>query len=262
MQFYLAAGMGDTLPRGRFRPVRAAYRLGPRSAIGGGAVQGGMMLVGDSRECGPHDVLARDIIRECLRRNYDGVVLDWYHKGPDRGTLTALLGQLCPQYGLRLFVPEQYAPYAAQATVLLNTAVSGGTLAACLEDGIRRYGAGRLALDLERLRLDFTLPHSAGHSQHRSCGGCGKGRASISPRSCAPGTSPTAPAVRITMCCSTTPRPCGKRRRWRKTAASVRAFSCCRRWRTSPVSCWGEDSTRAELCSALGVRWCYGYFLK
>lgn len=65
MQFYLAAGMGDTLPRGRFRPVRAAYRLGPRllSAIGGGAVQGGMMLVGDSRECGPHDVLARDIIR-------------------------------------------------------------------------------------------------------------------------------------------------------------------------------------------------------
>lgn len=119
------------------------------------------MLVGDSRECGPHDVLARDIIRECLRRNYDGVVLDWYHKGPDRGTLTALLGQLCPQYGLRLFVPEQYAPYAAQATVLLNTAVSGGTLAACLEDGIRRYGAGRLALDLERLRLDFTLPHSA-----------------------------------------------------------------------------------------------------
>ena len=163
MQFYLAAGMGDTLPRGRFRPVRAAYRLGPRllSAIGGAAVQGGMMLVGDSRECGPHDVLARDIIRECLRRNYDGVVLDWYHKGPDRGTLTALLGQLCPQYGLRLFVPEQYAPYAAQATVLLNTAVSGGTLAACLEDGIRRYGAGRLALDLERLRLDFTLPHSA-----------------------------------------------------------------------------------------------------
>lgn len=163
MQFYLAAGMGDTLPRGRFRPVRAAYRLGPRllAAIGGGAVQGGMMLVGDSRECGPHDVLARDIIRECLRRNYDGVVLDWYHKGPDRGTLTALLGQLCPQYGLRLFVPEQYAPYAAQATVLLNTAVSGGTLAACLEDGIRRYGAGRLALDLERLRLDFTLPHSA-----------------------------------------------------------------------------------------------------
>ncbi len=163
MQFYLAAGMGDTLPRGRFRPVRAAYRLGPRllSATGGGAVQGGMMLVGDSRECGPHDVLARDIIRECLRRNYDGVVLDWHHKGPDRGTLTALLGQLCPQYGLRLFVPEQYAPYAAQATVLLNTAVSGGTLAACLEDGIRRYGAGRLALDLERLRLDFTLPHSA-----------------------------------------------------------------------------------------------------
>ena len=163
MQFYLAAAAGDTLPRGRYRPAWASYRLGPRllSAMGSAAVRGGLLLVGDSRECGPHDVLARDILRECLRRNYDGVVLDWAHNGPDRGTLTALTGQLCRQYGLRLFVPERYAPYAAQATVLLNTAVSGGTLKSCLRDGVRRFGAARLALDLERLRLDFTLPLSA-----------------------------------------------------------------------------------------------------
>ena len=163
MQFYLAATAGDTLPRGRYRPAWASYRLGPRllSAMGSAAVRGGLLLVGDSRECGPHDVLARDILRECLRRNYDGVVLDWAHNGPDRGTLTALTGQLCRQYGLRLFVPERYAPYAAQATVLLNTAVSGGTLKSCLGDGVRRFGAARLALDLERLRLDFTLPLSA-----------------------------------------------------------------------------------------------------
>ena len=104
MQFYLAAGIGDTLPRGRFRPVRAAYRLGPRllSAVGNAPVQGGLMLVGDSRECGSSDVLARDIMRECLRRKYDGVVLDWYHNGADRGTLTARIGQLCAQYGCRL----------------------------------------------------------------------------------------------------------------------------------------------------------------
>lgn len=163
MQFYLAAGAGETPPRGRYRPVRAVYRLGQRllAAAGTSPGQGGLMLVGDSRECGPHDVLARDILRECLRRNYDGAVLDWYHNGPDRGTLTALMGQIFPQYGLRLFVPERYAPYAAQATVLLNTAVSGGTLKSCLQEGVRRFGAGRLALDLERLRLDFTLPLSA-----------------------------------------------------------------------------------------------------
>ena len=163
MQFYLAAGAGETPPRGRYRPVRAVYRLGQRllAAAGTSPGQGGLMLVGDSRECGPHDVLARDILRECLRRNYDGAVLDWYHNGPDRGTLTALMGQIFPQYGLRLFVPERYAPYAAQATVLLNTAVSGGTLKSCLQEGVRRFGPGRLALDLERLRLDFTLPLSA-----------------------------------------------------------------------------------------------------
>ena len=109
MQFYLAAGAGDTLPRGRFRPVRAVYRLGPRllSAAGNAPVQGGLMLVRDSRECGPAEVLARDILRECLRRNYDGVVLDWYHNSTDRGALTAQMGQLCTRYERRLFVPER-----------------------------------------------------------------------------------------------------------------------------------------------------------
>ena len=130
MQFYLAAGAGDTLPRGRFRPVRAVYRLGPRllSAAGNAPVQGGLMLVRDSRECGPAEVLARDILRERLRLNYDGVVLDWYHNSTDRGALTAQMGQLCTRYERRLFGPERYASHAPHATVLLNTAVSGGTL--------------------------------------------------------------------------------------------------------------------------------------
>lgn len=164
MQFYLAAGAGDTLPHGRFRPVWAAYRLGQRllSAAGNVPVQGGMMLVSDSPECGQADILAQDIMRECLRRGYDGVVLDWYHGRQDRGPLTSRLGQLCAQYGRRLFVPEPYAAYAARATVLINTAVAGGTLKSCLSDAIRHFGAPRIALDLERMRLDLTLPHSAG----------------------------------------------------------------------------------------------------
>lgn len=163
MQFYLAAGSSDTLPQGRFRPVWAVYRLGSRllSATGSAAVQGGLMLVGDSETCGPADVLARDILQTCLRRDHEGVILDLAHGGAERGTLTARLGQLCAQYQRRIFVPERFAPYAAHATVLLNTAMSDGTLKSRLEDGIRRYGAGRIALDLERLRLDITLPHSA-----------------------------------------------------------------------------------------------------
>ena len=163
MQFYLAAGTGETLPRGRYRPVRAAYRLGVRllSAIHESDTQGGLMLVSDSREQCDAGVLAVDILRECLKRRYDGVVLDWHHGGTDRGALTAQTGQLCRQYGKRLFVPESYAAYAPQATVLINTAVAGGTLKSCMTDAVHRFGAARLALDLERLRLDFTLPLSA-----------------------------------------------------------------------------------------------------
>ncbi len=164
MRFYLAAGAGETLPRGTFSPVQAAYRLGQRllSAAESTPVRGGLMLVCDSRECGAPEVLAHDILRECLRRNYDGVVLDWYHNGADRGTLTGLMGQLCTQYQRRLFVPERYAAHAPRATVLLNTAISGGTLKNCLQEGLRRYGAERLALDLERMRLDFILPLADG----------------------------------------------------------------------------------------------------
>lgn len=164
MRFYVAAGAGETLPRGRFRPVRAAYRVGERllSAVENTSLRGGVMLIGDSRECGAPDVLSRDILRECLRRDYDGVVLDWHPNGTDRGTLTALMGQLCDQYDRRLFVPERYAAYAPHAAVLLNTAVSGGTLKNCLNNGVQRFGAERLALDLERLRMDFLLPLTAG----------------------------------------------------------------------------------------------------
>lgn len=94
MQFYLAADAGDTLPRGHFRPVWAVYRVGPRllTVQGSTPPQGGLMLVGDSRECGGDDVLAQDILRQCLRRGCDGIVLDWYHRGTDRGGLTARVG--------------------------------------------------------------------------------------------------------------------------------------------------------------------------
>lgn len=245
MQFYVAAGMGETLPRGRFRPVRAAYRLGPRllSAIGTAAIKGGLMLVEDSSECVDAETLARDILRECLTREYDGIVLDWRRRGPDRGALTARIGQLCAQYRRRMFVPEPYAAYAARSTVLVNTAVSGGTLNACLDEAVRRYGAARIALDLERLRLDFTLPHSANIRRALTASELRKlreGKAVYFPRSYAPGISPTGAEAKTTTCCLTMRRPCAPKRQPRRTGGSGKASSCCRRWRTSPGNCWGK----------------------
>lgn len=162
MQLYLALGTDDALPEGSFHPVWAVYRLGGRLLrLSGQQPRGGLMLVGDSDQCGAPDVLARDILRECLDRSYSGVVLDWYHTGTDRSALTAQLDRLCTQYGLRLFVPEGYAAHAPRARLLINTAVAGGTLKNCLSQAVQRFGAARLAVDLERLRLDFTLPLSS-----------------------------------------------------------------------------------------------------
>lgn len=162
MQLYLALGTDDALPEGSFHPVWAVYRLGGRLLrLSGQQPRGGLMLMGDSGECGAPEVLARDILRECLERSYSGVVLDWYHTGTDRGALTAQLDRLCTQYGLRLFVPEGYAAHAPRARLLINTAVAGGTLKNCLSQAVQHFGAARLAVDLERLRLDFTLPLSS-----------------------------------------------------------------------------------------------------
>lgn len=162
MQLYLALGTDDALPEGSFHPVWAVYRLGGRLLrLSGQQPRGGLLLVGDSDQCGAPEVLAQDILRECLDRSYSGVVLDWYHTGTDRGALTAQLDRLCTQYGLRLFVPEGYAAHAPRARLLINTAVAGGTLKSCLSQAVQRFGAARLAVDLERLRLDFTLPLSS-----------------------------------------------------------------------------------------------------
>ncbi len=59
-----------------------------------------------------------------------------------------------------LYVPEHY-PVAGQ-TILLCTALSGGTLEGRLTQAVDQYGAEHLALDLQRLAMDFPLPCHGG----------------------------------------------------------------------------------------------------
>ena len=78
---------------------------------------------------------------------------------------TALIRQLAPllgAYGRRLYVPEIYAAASPETVVLLCTALSGGSLQGRLEETCAAYGAQRLALDLERLMMDFLLPCPSG----------------------------------------------------------------------------------------------------
>ena len=80
----------------------------------------------------------------------------------DRAALIRQLAPLLGAYGRRLYVPEIYAAASPETVVLLCTALSGGSLQGRLEETCAAYGAQRLALDLERLMMDFPLPCPSG----------------------------------------------------------------------------------------------------
>ena len=79
---------------------------------------------------------------------------------------TAFVSALAPALSASrraLYLPEAYAGAAPGATVLLCTAVSGGSFSQYLQEAVARAGgAGRLALDVQRLRMDFPLPPRPG----------------------------------------------------------------------------------------------------
>lgn len=119
-------------------------------------VQGGLLLLtGPENPAVPQpDTLARDILRECLRRRYTGVVIE---PQLPAAALSAL-AELCRRYGRALYVAEPCGHMVPDARVVVSTALSGGTLRQRLRDACRRFGARRLALDLACVRMDFSLP--------------------------------------------------------------------------------------------------------
>lgn len=175
MTLYLTAAP-DRLAQARAATAQlahAAYRIGPGSQLLAAplpaALRGGLMVVSDRQAPAVEqpEPLARQLVRVCLRRGFSGIVLDleelpegrW---AEDRAALIRQLAPLLTAYGRRLYVPEIYAAASPEAVVLLCTALSGGSLQGRLEEACAAYGAQRLALDLERLMMDFPLPCPSG----------------------------------------------------------------------------------------------------
>ena len=105
--------------------------------------------------------LAIAILRECTQRGYTGVVADFeLPPTTDRIALLRALGQRSGNT-IQLLVPEGCS--VPGATVLINTAISGGSLTQRLEEAIQRYP--HAALDLQRLMMDFTLPAPSGEGK-------------------------------------------------------------------------------------------------
>lgn len=82
---------------------------------------------------------------------------------PPAPTRLSFLTQLARQlasHGLILFSPLILP--AEGAALLIGTGISGGSLRVLLEESVNRYGAAHLALDLERVMMDFPLPCPTG----------------------------------------------------------------------------------------------------
>lgn len=129
------------------------------------ALRGGLMGLCDRcrRTLSQQDRLLRAIVRECSERKFGGVFADL--EGTPNGERVLFydkLGAALSAQGKRLYVPQSCP--VPNATLLVGTAVSGGSLKDLLQEQKVLCG-GRIALDLERIRMDFTLPCPTGRGK-------------------------------------------------------------------------------------------------
>lgn len=127
--------------------------------------RGGLMVI-DTRALsggGPIATLVSEIVLECRQRAHTGVVLDSAER-TDRvqRSLVRVLAPAAREEGLTLYVQPVLADASDSAVILTQTALSGGILKEHLELAVRQYGAARVALEIERVHMDFTLPARTG----------------------------------------------------------------------------------------------------
>ncbi|MCI6054681.1 hypothetical protein [Dysosmobacter sp.] len=152
--------------------AHVAYRVGEGSVLLRQSVllqaRGGLLAVTD-QEAPPIDdpeKLSAAAVRECGRRGYTGVLLDFQSRSPDRLAFARQLAAVLAQTRRTLYVPEEYGPAVPGAVALICTALSGGDFAQRLREAASAAGgAGKLALDVQRLRMDFTLPARTGEGR-------------------------------------------------------------------------------------------------
>ena len=171
MQTYLSVTPEDIPQAAQYtlRLVYMAYRIGSGSVLLRQSlpqVQGGFMAISDQNA--PHierpEQLCAAVLRECGRQRYSGVLLD-FEETPcsDRKAFVRRLEADLRNTGTNLYLPESYAEGTQSASILISTAISGGSLAERLKEAAAHYGGThRLALDIQRIRMDFSLPALSG----------------------------------------------------------------------------------------------------
>lgn len=144
-----------------------AYRIGPdasllRQPLPNGLCGGLMGLMDqDAPPLSHPGTLANAILRECGRQRYIGVVLDFQEPvREDLRQLARCLGDCFSKSRLLLCGPASLNEVPGLLPLVCSS-ISGGNLRAYLQEVSTRT-RGRFALDLQRLRMDFSLPAREG----------------------------------------------------------------------------------------------------
>ena len=129
--------------------------------------RGGLMYIDDGGfdGRGTPDAFCQEVVRECAARGFGGVVCAFDRKLPLLSTVVEQLGPMLVRQGRSFYVSEPYGRCTATGRVLIPTALSGGSLRQRLGEAVERYGAGRVALAVERTAADFFLPSPDGQGR-------------------------------------------------------------------------------------------------
>lgn len=175
MQTYLSVTPEELQEAGKYCPAFAhvAYRIGQGSTMLRQNLllqtRGGLLSVSDREAPLIEDpqALCAAVLRECGRRGYSGVLLDFEERPRrDRLAFAEQLGRALSAGRRALYLPEDYAKATPMGIPLLCTAISGGSFQQHLQEAAAAQGgAARLALDVQRLRMDFRLPARTGEGE-------------------------------------------------------------------------------------------------
>ena len=129
--------------------------------------RGGLMYIDDGGfdGRGTPDAFCQEVVRECAARGFGGVVCAFDRKLPLLSAVVEQLGPMLVRQGRSFYVSEPYGRCTATGRVLIPTALSGGSLRQRLGEAAERYGAGRVALAVERTAADFFLPSPDGQGR-------------------------------------------------------------------------------------------------
>lgn len=168
MQLYLTATAAEEPAAAQLTRSIAhlCYRVGTEGRLmRNAAPKGGLMVLTDAGApaFSSPALLTDDVLRECREGHFGGVVADFERFGaPGSQDFLHLLSQQLRHVGKTLYVPEHLIVHCSGASLLFCSALSGGNYQRRLRSAVRTYGARRIALDAQWLRMEFPLPCPSG----------------------------------------------------------------------------------------------------